>query len=455
LLVRAFGTVVKISFEMAWTSFDSLSNPQVSGIMDEAYSHDMFGGLPLQVPLVGPPPMGSHYRPFSRKLSLNSSSGKPDQSSPGRKRFSAQQAFLLETEFQKNPKPDRETRERLSMETALPLKNIQIWFQNRRAKARAQQKQEAFRNFDETEWQERVQFSSTVPTVKFEDSYPSQIVHQFAQAPPQTPTYLRGPSSGTEYDGRMSVQGSPVVTTDSDFTDETCLLTPHSSRHSPSSSPYVTSSPIFFEFSGGSRKRHKPTDVNIGLCRCSHGTFAKETAIRSATELAFLSSPLPSQTPVCSVELQRSMSTSELGSESLGSERYTFGELLPDPRVSDLRRSSSELDTQTAMSVHSCKEEMDMVKNFGILSEQGSQVMSSQFDEGTLLPTASLLPLESQPFSPVVPLPDPKWVSTVEEEPEEHIESHSWLVGFEGINGLGLDGLGVDFSSCEQMEFNL
>lgn len=62
-----------------------------------------------------------------------------------RKRATAEQSKILEAGFQKYPKPDKDFREELSRKTNLPTRNIKIWFQNRRAKARNNNETEILR----------------------------------------------------------------------------------------------------------------------------------------------------------------------------------------------------------------------------------------------------------------------------------------------------------------------
>ncbi|ANB13627.1 hypothetical protein AWJ20_1926 [Sugiyamaella lignohabitans] len=88
---------------------------------------------PPPPPLIGPPPAAVHG-----KKRMNRGVAKSDRPN-ARKRTNPEQALILETSFKKNPKPDKEGREELAMQTGLPSRNVQIWFQNRRAKARSVQ----------------------------------------------------------------------------------------------------------------------------------------------------------------------------------------------------------------------------------------------------------------------------------------------------------------------------
>lgn len=90
----------------------------------------------------GPPPgvldyqAAAYWREQQRSQSDRGSKKGSPQQNP-RKRISPEQALILETSFQETPRPDKEKRENLSEKTGLPVRNIQIWFQNRRAKAKA------------------------------------------------------------------------------------------------------------------------------------------------------------------------------------------------------------------------------------------------------------------------------------------------------------------------------
>lgn len=51
---------------------------------------------------------------------------KHDAAPNSRKRIPPEKTLILETSFQNNPKPDRETRDSLAHETGLPVRNIQV-----------------------------------------------------------------------------------------------------------------------------------------------------------------------------------------------------------------------------------------------------------------------------------------------------------------------------------------
>ncbi|OXA53091.1 LIM/homeobox protein Lhx5 [Folsomia candida] len=66
----------------------------------------------------------------------------PEDSSVGSKRrgprttIKAKQLEILKTAFSQTPKPTRHIREQLAKETSLPMRVIQVWFQNKRSKER-------------------------------------------------------------------------------------------------------------------------------------------------------------------------------------------------------------------------------------------------------------------------------------------------------------------------------
>lgn len=62
---------------------------------------------------------------------------KPKSGAIQRRRMTEQQTVLLESSFQQNPRPDAAEKERLTIVAGLQLRTVQIWFQNRRAKAKA------------------------------------------------------------------------------------------------------------------------------------------------------------------------------------------------------------------------------------------------------------------------------------------------------------------------------
>ncbi|KAI9275386.1 homeobox domain-containing protein [Sporodiniella umbellata] len=59
-----------------------------------------------------------------------------------RRKTSREQAQILERSFHKNPKPSGRVRENLASDLAMSPRGVQIWFQNRRAKAKHQPQQQ-------------------------------------------------------------------------------------------------------------------------------------------------------------------------------------------------------------------------------------------------------------------------------------------------------------------------
>lgn len=81
--------------------------------------------------------------------SISAGSGIPGRkASTPRIRLTPTQTSILEQSFQQNPKPNKEIRLTLTKQTGVPFKNVQVWFQNRRAKARAKQEMEILRKLD-------------------------------------------------------------------------------------------------------------------------------------------------------------------------------------------------------------------------------------------------------------------------------------------------------------------
>ncbi|ORX95944.1 Homeodomain-like protein, partial [Basidiobolus meristosporus CBS 931.73] len=53
-----------------------------------------------------------------------------------RKRTTKSQFRVLERAFQENPKPNNAVRRTLAQELSMTPRGVQVWFQNRRAKAK-------------------------------------------------------------------------------------------------------------------------------------------------------------------------------------------------------------------------------------------------------------------------------------------------------------------------------
>ncbi|KAM5444106.1 hypothetical protein MferCBS31731_000623 [Microsporum ferrugineum] len=61
-----------------------------------------------------------------------------------RPRLTKEQVEILESQFQAHPKPNSNTKRQLALQTSLTLPRVANWFQNRRAKAKQQKRQEEF-----------------------------------------------------------------------------------------------------------------------------------------------------------------------------------------------------------------------------------------------------------------------------------------------------------------------
>jgi len=73
----------------------------------------------------------------TKKRSLSCVSGsKAEQKRTKRKRKTPEQLAILEREFDSNPMPNKEVRDQLSSRLGLTSRQVQIWFQNKRAKVK-------------------------------------------------------------------------------------------------------------------------------------------------------------------------------------------------------------------------------------------------------------------------------------------------------------------------------
>lgn len=59
---------------------------------------------------------------------------KPKTSKRKRTKLSAEQLSILEDSYRMNHHPSTEIKEAMALQIGIPVKNVQIWFQNRRAK---------------------------------------------------------------------------------------------------------------------------------------------------------------------------------------------------------------------------------------------------------------------------------------------------------------------------------
>lgn len=115
--------------------------------------HPSFGN-PVSWPQCGPA-INSYLVPYSQPGCNGSNSFYPlpqfvedyDEfvENLSRPRLTKDQVDTLETQFQAHPKPNSETKRQLALQTNLTLPRVANWFQNRRAKAKQQKRQEEFR----------------------------------------------------------------------------------------------------------------------------------------------------------------------------------------------------------------------------------------------------------------------------------------------------------------------
>ncbi|PRT54320.1 Homeobox protein HD-3 [Wickerhamiella sorbophila] len=95
---------------------------------------------PLPVPLATPRNVANPQSMISQQRGSppkEDEKPKPKSGAIQRRRMTEQQTVLLESSFQQNPRPDAAEKERLTIVAGLQLRTVQIWFQNRRAKAKA------------------------------------------------------------------------------------------------------------------------------------------------------------------------------------------------------------------------------------------------------------------------------------------------------------------------------
>jgi hypothetical protein len=78
----------------------------------------------------------SKKRPRSASTPSGSNEGSPSSARSKRKRKTPEQLALLEKEFETNPMPNKDVREHLSQNLGLTSRQVQIWFQNKRAKVK-------------------------------------------------------------------------------------------------------------------------------------------------------------------------------------------------------------------------------------------------------------------------------------------------------------------------------
>eukprot|EP00118_Oscarella_pearsei_P015053 m.133050 g.133050 ORF g.133050 m.133050 type:complete len:286 (+) comp38099_c0_seq5:300-1157(+) len=97
--------------------------------------------FPIQYPIGLPGPMDHHQqRPVYGRPLRPHEEAPFGFSVPGPKRprtiLTGNQRHLFKATFEQNPKPTRKVREKLSQETGLSVRVVQVWFQNQRAKVK-------------------------------------------------------------------------------------------------------------------------------------------------------------------------------------------------------------------------------------------------------------------------------------------------------------------------------
>ncbi|RMZ82701.1 hypothetical protein DV738_g1467, partial [Chaetothyriales sp. CBS 135597] len=113
-----------------------------------------------------------------------------------RPRLTREQAEVLEAHFQANHKPNSMVKRQLAMQTKLTLPRVANWFQNRRAKAKQQKKQEEFENT-------QAQSQSTVAEDEQEDQRDDQTTPDASSSQPREEPELPEMHSG-RFEGRDS-----------------------------------------------------------------------------------------------------------------------------------------------------------------------------------------------------------------------------------------------------------
>lgn len=104
-----------------------------------------------------------------------------------RRRTSREQTRILEKAFNDNPKPNGKSRERLAQLLSMSPRGVQIWFQNRRAKAKSKQqqdrKQDAIKQSDDTSSDGLLNtFESFTAAVSSDEDLSTPMVYSHSQS---------------------------------------------------------------------------------------------------------------------------------------------------------------------------------------------------------------------------------------------------------------------------------
>ncbi|EXJ92634.1 hypothetical protein A1O3_01186 [Capronia epimyces CBS 606.96] len=104
--------------------------------------------------------------------------GEPEEAST-RPRLTKEQVEILETQFQANHKPNSQVKRQLAIQTNLKFQRVGNWFQNRRAKAKQQKRQEEFeaQNTTTEPASARTPKAETQGENKSETASPTRSVH--------------------------------------------------------------------------------------------------------------------------------------------------------------------------------------------------------------------------------------------------------------------------------------
>ncbi|EFR00390.1 hypothetical protein MGYG_03394 [Nannizzia gypsea CBS 118893] len=122
-----------------------------------------------------------------------------------RPRLTKEQVEILESQFQAHPKPNSNTKRQLALQTSLTLPRVANWFQNRRAKAKQQKRQEEFEKMQAKEKAMAAEGAGSKQQSS-ESSDEQQKSEQDQKNSMPTPTDARGTSSSCSEQGDHGLQ---------------------------------------------------------------------------------------------------------------------------------------------------------------------------------------------------------------------------------------------------------